>query len=506
MANKVLIVGAGPSGLVLALWLTSQGIGVRIIDKSAGPGETSRAMAVQARTLELYSQLDLADTVVAAGHKDLAINFWAGGKRRAELSLGDAGAGLSPYPFILIFPQDQHEKVLIERLEAMGVSVERKTQLLSFEEAGDHIIASLRTADGSTEVVEASYLAGTDGARSTLRKQIGGSFEGGTYAQIFYVADVTLHGIEPASEAHLALDRSDFVAIMPYGDSGNFRLIGTVRDERADHPEHLTFNDVSHDALDNLGTTVDRVNWFSHYRVHHRVTDSFRRGRVFLVGDAAHVHSPAGGQGMNTGIGDAINLAWKLAEVINGHAPDSLLDSYDAERRAFARKVVDTTDRLFTLATKRGDFADFVRTHIFPNFASIAYGFGSVREFMFRNVSQTRLTYQDSPISAGQAGKVKGGDRLPWVKTADADNYGPLRISWQIHVYGDAHDDLQDWCGKHGIALNVFAWVSEYKDAGFSEDAAYLLRPDSYIAFAAADQSISAIDGYLASNGFTLRR
>lgn len=507
MAGNVLIVGAGPTGLVLALWLTKQGIPVRIIDKSAGPGETSRAMAVQARTLELYRQLGMGDAVVAAGHKDLAMNFWAGGKRRAELSLGDAGAGLTPYPFLLVFPQDEHERFLIERLEAMGVAVERRTELLSFTETGDQVTARLRGADGTEERYEASYLAGGDGARSTVRKQVGGTFEGGTYAQIFYVADVSLHGIELANEAHIALDGSDFVMILPYGDTGQFRLIGTVRGERAEHPENLTFDDVSHEAIDKLGITISNVKWFSHYRVHHRVTDSFRHGRTFLMGDAAHVHSPAGGQGMNTGIGDAINLAWKLAEVLKGRAPDTLLDSYDTERRTFARKVVDTTDRLFTFATAQGNFADFVRTHIFPTVASVAYGFGSVREFMFRTVSQTTLHYEESPISEGQAGKVKGGDRLPWVVVAGSDNYEPLRkIGWQMHVYGGARDELRAWCEKFGIELNVFTWAPEYNDAGFAQDAAYLLRPDTYIACAVPDQSVAGIDSYLADKGFMLGR
>lgn len=506
MADQVLIVGAGPTGLVLALWLAEQGIAVRIIDKTAGPGETSRAMVVQARTLELYRQLDIADAVVAAGHQDLAMNFWAGGKRRAALSLGDAGAGLTPYPFLLVFPQDRHERLLIERLATMGVDVQRRTELLSFDEAGDHVTARLRLADGSEEAVRASYLAGADGVHSTVRKHIGGSFEGGTYAQVFYVADVTLHGIEPADQAHIALDGSDLAMILPYDDRAKFRLIGTIREDRAT-AESLTFDDVNHDAIDKLGITIDQVNWFSHYRVHHRITDSFRHGRTFLLGDAAHVHSPAGGQGMNIGIGDAINLAWKLAEVLKGHAPDSLLDSYDAERRVFAQKVVETTDRLFTFATAQGNFAEFVRRHIFPGVASAAYGIGSVRKFMFRTVSQTTLHYQDSSISEGQAGKVKGGDRLPWVRTAGSDNYQPLRkVGWQMHVYGTPRDDLRAWCERHSVELNAFAWTPKHKDAGFAPDAAYLLRPDTYVAFAAPDQSVAAVDSYLAGKGFQLGR
>jgi hypothetical protein len=166
---------------------------------------------------------------------------------------------------------------------------------------------------------------------------------------------------------------------------------------------------------------------------------------------------------------------------------------------------VDTTDRLFTSATAQGNFADFERTHIFPTTASVAYGFGSMRDFMFRTVSQTTLHYQDSPISEGQAGKVKGGDRLPWVETAD--NYEPLRkVGWQVHVYGAGHDDLRTWCKQHGVELNIFAWTPAYKEAGFAQDAAYLLRPDTYVAFATSDQSVVAIDTYLASKGFTLAR
>jgi len=504
MAENVLIVGAGPTGLVLALWLTGQGVQVRIIDKSTGPGETSRAMAVQARTLELYRQLDIADAVVNAGHKDLAMNFWAGGKRRAELSLGDAGKGMTPYPFLLVYPQDQHERFLLDRLTAMGVTVERQTEMVSFEEQADYVVARLRKPDGSEEECKSRYIAGCDGARSQVRKQLGGSFEGGTYKQIFYVADVALTGLTPANEAHIALDGSDFVMVLPYGNSGQFRLIGTVRGERAEHAETLTFDDVSHEAIDKLGVKINQVNWFSHYRVHHRVTDSFRHGRAFLLGDAAHVHSPAGGQGMNTGIGDAINLAWKLAAVIQNRAPDTLLDSFDAERRAFARKVVDTTDRLFTFATAQGSFANFVRTHIFPSVASVAYGIDSVRAFMFRTVSQTMLTYQESPLSKGEAGGVKGGDRLPWVLVDGIDNYEPLRsIGWQLHVYGTASPEVREWCEAYSVTLRTFVWRTAYQDAGLTQDAAYLLRPDTYVAFACPEASAMALNSYMLAHGFT---
>ncbi|HLZ79158.1 MAG TPA: FAD-dependent oxidoreductase, partial [Sphingomonas sp.] len=348
--HDVLIIGAGPTGLVLALWLTRLGIKVRIVDKTANPGTTSRALAVHARTLELYRQLDLTDAVVAQGHKVPAINLWVQGHKKARVSFEDIGAGLTPYPFLHIFPQDEHEQLLIERLEAMGVRVERETELVDYRDEGDHIVARLRGPAGE-QSCEAAYIAGCDGARSAVRQGMDVGFPGGTYQQLFYVADVAASGPPIDGELHVDLDEADFLAIFALADKGRARLIGTVRDERAEQAETLCFEDVSDRAITHLKVTVEQVNWFSTYHVHHRVADRFRQGRAFLLGDAAHIHSPAGGQGMNTGIGDAINLAWKLAAVLGGRASDTLLDSYQIERIAFARRLVSTTDRAFTMVT-----------------------------------------------------------------------------------------------------------------------------------------------------------
>lgn len=505
--TEVLIVGAGPTGLVLALWLTKQGLKVRIIDKSTGPGETSRAMAVQARTLEFYRQLDMADAVVAAGYKTPTMNMWARGSRKARIQLVDAGQDVSPYAFVLVFPQDRHERLLVERLQALGVNVERRTELLSFDDKGNRVTAVLKHHDGQEETCEALYLAGCDGARSTVRHQVGGTFEGGTYKQLFYVADVVANGVEPAGDAHIAFDVSDFALVMSYGQADQYRLIGTVRGERAEHPENLTFEDVGQAAITGLGIKVKKVNWFSTYRVHHRVTDHFRQGRAFLLGDAAHVHSPAGGQGMNTGILDAINLAWKLTAVVKGQAPDNLLDSYEVERQAFARKLVETTDRLFTFATAEGGFADFIRTRIAPVFASVAYKSEHIREYLFRIVSQTMLEYHDSPLSQGKAGTVKGGDRLPFVRMSDGDNYGTLSdIGWQVHVYGTAKPELKAWCEQQSVPLQEFWWQTEHERAGLARDAVYLLRPDTYVALADPTGSSASLTQYFSDRGITPKK
>ncbi len=500
--SDVLIIGAGPTGLVLALWLAKLGVKVRIVDKTSEPGTTSRALAVQARTLELYRQLDLADAVVERGHKVPAVNLWVKGERAARLPFETIGEGLTRYAFLEIFPQDQHERLLTERLEELGVSVERRTELTSFREEQDHIAARLRGAGGQEEICEASYIAGCDGARSTVRETLGTGYPGGTYRQVFYVADIEGAGPAVNGELHVDLDEADFLAVFPLAGEGRARLVGTVRDERAERADTLQFEDVSGRAIERLKVQVKKVNWFSTYHVHHRVSEHFRKGRAFMLGDAAHVHSPAGGQGMNTGIGDSINLAWKLAAVLAGRAPDALLDTYEAERIGFARKLVATTDQVFNFATADGRIADIMRTRIAPALLKKLLAFKAVRELLFRTVSQIALNYRGSPLSAGFAGRVHGGDRLPWIPCDGADNFASLSaMIWQIHVYGTASRQLAAWCADHEVPLHVFGWKPEHGAAGPAPDALYLLRPDSYVALATPSASPPELDAYFASRG-----
>ena len=505
--SDVLIVGAGPTGLVLALWLTRLGVRVRIIDKTSEPSTTSRALAVQARTLELYRQLDLAKTVLERGHRVPAVNFWVKGKPAARLSFETIGSDLTPYSFLQIFPQDEHERLLIARLQKLGISVERETELVNFTDEGNHVIAYLCGPEGDEETCEASYIAGCDGARSTVREVMATGFPGGTYRQVFYVADVAATGPAINGELHGDLDEADFLAVFPLAEGDRIRLIGTVRDERADRADTLKFEDVSDRAINNLKVHVEKVNWFSTYHVHHRVTAHFRKGRAFLLGDAAHVHSPAGGQGMNTGIGDAINLAWKLAAVLGGHALDKLLDSYEAERIGFARRLVATTDRVFSFVTAEGSIADIVRTRVAPIIIPWIARFETAREYLFRTVSQISLNYRGGPLSQGAAGDVHGGDRLPWVSINGSDNFESLSaMTWQIHVYGTPSEELAAWCAHHDLPLHVFNWRSEYESAGFARNAIYLLRPDTYVAFADTSDRPSGLARFFADMLIQLHR
>lgn len=504
--TQVLVVGAGPTGLALALWLARLGVRVRIVDKTAEPGTTSRALAVQARTLELYRQLGLDQAVVERGHRVPAVSLWVRGEPVAQVSLAEMGEGLTPYPFLHIFPQDEHERLLIDRLADFGVEVERRTALMDFEQDPSGVVARLRSANGAEQRVACGFIAGCDGAHSAVRRVAGTGYPGGTYRQLFYVADVDAAGPPVDGNLHVDLDEADFLAVFPLAGPGRARLIGTVRDERADDAEALDFDDVSQRAIEHLKLQVQRVNWFSTYHVHHRVTQQFRQGRAFLLGDAAHIHSPAGGQGMNTGLGDAVNLAWKLQAVLAGRAGVSLLDSYDLERRAFAQKLVATTDRVFSFATAEGHMADVLRTRLAPLLLPRIVGLEAVREFLFRTVSQIAIDYRDSPLSAGAAGHVHGGDRLPWAPAPGADNFDTLRLPrWQVHVYGQPSPPLAAWCEARRLLLNVFEWHERHAEAGLQRDALYLLRPDGYVALAAPDLQPETLERYFRARGLEPR-
>jgi 2-polyprenyl-6-methoxyphenol hydroxylase-like FAD-dependent oxidoreductase len=497
--TDVFIVGAGPTGLVLALWLTQLGVRVRIVDKTAQPGTTSRALAVQARTLELYRQVGLADAVVARGRPMRAINLWAAGKPVAHAVLGDMGGAISPFPYALICPQDDHERLLIDRLAHAGIYVERETELVEFEEQAGRVLIRLKRADGATEACETAYVAGCDGAHSTVREAVAIGFPGGTYNHLFYVADVEARGPTMNGELHAALDTSDFLAVFPLKEDGRARLIGTVRAGAEHNHENLSWNDVSRRVIEWMRIGVEHVNWFSTYRVHHRVAERFRKGRAFLLGDAAHIHSPVGGQGMNTGIGDAVNLAWKLAAVVNGRADRALLDTYEPERIAFARRLVSTTDQAFTGVTSDGTIARHVRLDVVPVVIPMIFSFAVMRRFMFRTISQTALNYRGGRLSEGRAGSVHGGDRLPWVP-ADSngvDNFAPLTsLDWQVHVYGGAGPEIQAVCKERTLPLHVFPWRLESGRAGLRRDAVYLVRPDGYVALAAPEGNAAAIASY----------
>jgi len=504
--TEVLIVGAGATGLTLALWLQKLGTPFRIVDSLPSAAPFSRALGVHARTLEFDRQLGFADDVVSGGVVMSAINLWVNRRKTAHLTLSDLGSDLTPYPFVLDFAQDQHERLLIEQLESRGTTVERGTRLVALDDRDDGLLATLECSDGTMDSCLASYVAGCDGAHSTVRSATGICFAGGSYERVFYVADVDASGPAVNGELHVDLGESDLLAVFAMKGESHVRLVGTVEGDAIPKDRTLSFDDVSRRPIDQLGLDVRQVHWFSTYHVHHRVASAFRKGRAFLLGDAAHIHSPVGAQGMNTGIGDAVNLSWKLASVLRGSRPD-LLDTYGVERMAFARRLVATTDRAFTIATKPGRVAAVVRTRVFPGVVGSLFRVAPFRRWLFRTISQIAIDYRTSAISVGRAGAVHGGDRLPWVEldAHGADNFASLQsLDWQVHVYGDADGQVTDACRRLGLTLSTFSWSPAAERVGLARDATYLVRPDGYVAMAAESGAGTKLAEYFESRGIRI--
>ncbi|PGH05854.1 hypothetical protein AJ79_06696 [Helicocarpus griseus UAMH5409] len=500
--TPVLIVGSGPSGLVLALWLRKQKVPFRIIDRGEFRASNSRAIVMHARTLELYHKLGVTEAVIAGGRQAKATNVWIQGIHRVRIPIGEIAKGLTPHPFVHIYPQDRHEKLLEEKLAEEGVVVERHTELVNFADHGDHVSYNLLHNDTQEkeENCEAEYIIGCDGASSTVRRGLDVSFPGGTYRQLFYVADVEASGPVANGEVHASLHSSDFFLVFPYDGGSRLRIQGIASDKADVSPETLKLEDILGTAIDSLKIKLQKVNWISTYHVHHRVASHFRKGRAFLVGDAGHIHSPAGGQGMNTGIGDAVNLAWKLVAVVHGHADESLLNSYEEERIPFARTLIHKTDRAFSLATSEGFLADIVRNHLMPLILPVVTRIPKATDYAMRSLSQIHINYSGTASVGGVAGQVHGGDRLPYTTANGLDNHATLSpIAWQVHVYGTPKDDMSEWCKTKGVALHVFDWTAEYEGVGFARDAAYLIRPDSYVGYANPSGLPREFDEYLAS-------
>jgi 2-polyprenyl-6-methoxyphenol hydroxylase-like FAD-dependent oxidoreductase len=341
--TDVLIIGAGPTGLTLATALVSKGVSAVLVDRQAAGANTSRAGVVNARSLEVLEEFDVARRLVKEGIQ--APVFTIRDRQRTLIRI-DFGELPTVYPYSLMVPQSTTERLLLDRLLELGGTVVRPKTLTSATQDADGVTATFDDGD----VIRARYLVGADGIHSTVREDAGIGFEGGQYAESFALADVHLSGEVPADEVLLFWATAGLTVVAPLPGGDVYRIVAPA----AEAPENPSVEFVQR-LLDERGLGAGRmvvrdVVWGSRFRIHHRVADSYRAGRLLLAGDAAHVHSPAGGQGMNLGIQDAVALADALADVLGG-ASETLLDDYSAVRRPIARDVVALTDRLTRLAT-----------------------------------------------------------------------------------------------------------------------------------------------------------
>jgi 2-polyprenyl-6-methoxyphenol hydroxylase-like FAD-dependent oxidoreductase len=414
----VLVVGAGPTGLALAAELAAFGVQARLIDRGPDRVHESRALAIQPRTLEVLAGLGVTGELIAGGNRAVQLRMQVPGRVLA-VPMFDLGLQDTAYPFLLFLSQAETERVLVEHLAAAGIAVERGVELVGLSDAGDAATVTLRHRDGREEVASARYVAGCDGGHSSVRRLAGIGFEGGSYPQTFVLADTEADGVEPGA-AHVFVAATGMLLFFPLIKPATWRLLAMrppADRTPAEAPVVLDEVQVLADAYTGGTVRLHDPVWMTNFRLHHRAATRYRAGRVFLAGDAAHVHSPAGAQGMNTGIQDAVNLGWKLALTLRGLTDPALLDSYETERAPIGKMVLRFTDRAFTVATSTKPIARLARTRLAPAVIPLAMKAKTARAYAFRTVSQLGIGYRHSRLSLnGPDPPRKGpraGDRLP---------------------------------------------------------------------------------------------
>ena len=512
MDTDVLIVGAGPTGLMLANQLARRGLSPLIIDRHAGPARETRALGVQARTLEIYQKLGVVERVLELGKVGTGANLWANGKRKGRIPLGDSGRTVTPYPYILILGQDDNERILGDNLGKLGVPIRWNTELVALEQFDDRVRATLKQPDGSMRTLDAAWVAGCDGARSAVRDLNHIAFPGAPYEHVFFVADVVMTGTMVPDEVNVYLWKSGFHLFFPMRGTDHWRVVGIVPAELRDR-EKVSFDDIVPSVRGEAGSSLafQSCSWFSTYRIHHRAAASFQDRRCFVLGDAAHVHSPVGAQGMNTGLQDAYNLAWKLALVVAGKADASLVESYAAERKPIAEWLLHNTDRGFRLVVSDGALAGLLRTEVLARVASIAMSLKRVQARAFRTVSQTGIHYRGGPLSkaAGALPRTapQAGDRFPWLKLAlgtDAsvlDLYETLDdLHFHLFVFGqtariELPPSVRALVTVHAVRDQA-ANTAELARAGIPQPSFYLVRPDGYVGLCGGTLDADSIASY----------
>lgn len=493
LETDVVIVGAGPTGLMLANCLTKLGVSTVIIYGKSEPTRESRALVLQARTMEIYDQLGVVDRVLAEAERASSIVPGFEKKGFRAINLQKLATGVTPYPHLYVLEQSKNERLLVDNLHDLGVEVmwNQPIDSLTTVDGGNGVVCS--TGGTAPLSIRARYCVGADGSSSAGRNLVGVEFDGATNEHTFYVLDATGVSGLALDSINLRFGEADFLLTFPMGSTDHQRLLGVVRNDDGLPVSEASARETPDRAFD---VHYDHSAWFSTYRVHHRVARRFRTESVFLAGDAAHVHSPVGAQGMNTGLQDAHNLACKLADVLKGHASDDHLDRYEGERRPVAQRLVATTDTMFGVITSEKRCARLLRRWFVPRLAPI--GAALVPRFVassriFEYLSQTRIHYWMSDRAKqdahGRRGRVVGR-RLPW----NGDNFESLRtMTWQVHAYGQVASGTSERLQTAlGLPVSVFA---EIRNRRLRSRKLYLVRPDGFVAATASPESAAELLG-----------
>ena len=518
--TDVLIVGAGPSGLMMACQLAIHNIPFRIIDKSEDHTTQSRALVVQARSMEIFDQMGIAEEAIQKGQVAKAIGAFFNGKKVLRLIVNNIGEGLTKFPYFLMLEQSCTESLLVNFLAARGHQVERRKELISIDQNANEVIAVLKQTGGQEEIVKTKYIIAADGAHSTVREQLKIDFVGSTYEQSLFVLDCKAIVDIPHDEMYLTFARNALGGFFPL-TNGRWRILGNLPGE-LEKKEKVSFEDIEKNYAERVQINVKLydAHWFSVYRTHHRYASTFRKGRCFLIGDAAHIHSPVGAQGMNTGLQDAYNLSWKLSLVIKGKAKDKLLDTYNEERISIARNLVRTTDKAFKLFASPNFFFQTIRLYVIPVgiklVVPVFLKFKSIQRLAFKYVSEIGISYRKNFLAKNSSlGKFPGnspkpGDRLPFIKFKDA-NEEVINIQEKIKsnsfsLFIFSHKVPNEWLSfldqfKNIISSEIIPFSIDtkniYSKLGVYKNGCYLIRSDMYIAYRADKFELEHFRKYL---------
>jgi 2-polyprenyl-6-methoxyphenol hydroxylase-like FAD-dependent oxidoreductase len=486
MKPQVLIVGAGPVGLTMAAELARYGVAVRIVDKAAARTDKSKALVLWSRTLELLDRAGCSGAFVAAGQKMVAANIIAGNKLIGHISIATVN---SPYPYALMLPQSETERLLEEHLNRQAVTVERQVEVTSFASSESSVTSVLRKAGGQEETLTTEWLIGCDGAHSMVRHGLGLSFEGDTLPSDWALADIHLKGY-PFGETELATywHEQGVLVFFPISP-GRFRVIADIGLSAGLHPADPTLDQIQ-DIIDQRGpggVVASDPIWLSAFRINERKVGNYRSGRVFVAGDAAHVHSPAGGQGMNTGMQDAFNLSWKLALVCRNTCSGRLLDSYSVERSAIGDEVLKAAGHLTAVAVLRNHAAQTVRNLI----GRVVLGLAPFRSAMVDTMTEVSIVYKHSPLNGASARGIAGP--APGERVAPVAGQAPVGSgdAPRFALFGKTSDATAELLGKFGDLLDPDIRPP------LGPDGMWLVRPDGYTACVAGNESIQIIFDYL---------
>ena len=508
--TDVVIIGAGPTGLSLACQLVRYGCDFVIVEKNESVTPYSKALGVHARTLEIYEQMGLAQRAIDQGAIAGKGRLLVGGEVRGELDFSNIGQGMSPYPYVLLLEQSKNERLLYQYLQSRRKEVLWKTELETLSQNDSGVTARVKTADGASQTIEAKYLVGCDGPKSPTRNALGLEFGGSTFERMFYVADAQVDWNLSHAALHICLAKDSFVVFFPLKGEKRYRIVGVFPEEFAKEEGDILYEEIEQRIKEEAKLQLDiyDVEWFSTYKVHTRHVSKFSEGRCFLAGDSAHIHSPAGAQGMNTGIQDGYNLAWKMALCVQGKADEKLLDTYNEERLENAKNLLQTTDRMFQFAAGSEWFLAFLRRNVLPSVAKYILSLETVRKFIFPLLSQIGINYRHSSASrhAGDENfNVKAGDRMPYFLVDGMSIYNKLhqpKFHWL--VFSNAQSDFQvlkaefesqyaEWVDFNAISFDPQVGEAFGADKSFS----VLLRPDNYIGFISTAPSTDEVSAYL---------